>query len=149
MSVDDKDLGIWEQVLPEHEKQARSGVLESPEPVLGVAALYYLPHPLPATLANHRQEGFADHPRLLVVGEHLVVEGHYFPVLEMAVRVRRVSLEQLVAEEEPCPVQELGRRRSPAAMETRDNQLIAHKPRPLSRDDRVSTIQTHADGCSL
>jgi hypothetical protein len=119
--VDEQDFGVWEQILPEREKEARARVLEPPEPMLGVAALHELSHLLPAALVHHGNERLVDEPGHVVVGEYLVVEGDDLFVLEVAVRVRWQRLQQLVAQKQPSPVQQLRGRRGPAPMKTRDD----------------------------
>ena len=113
--------------------------------MLGVAVLYQPLHLLPATLAHHRQKRFADEPGQIVVGEYLMVEVYYFPILEVTVRVRRERLKQLVTEEQSRLVQQLGGRRCPAPVKTRYDQLIAHTLRPLKVPTQI-TIQSQAGG---
>jgi hypothetical protein len=62
-------------------------------------------HEAPALLPDDGQERLVDGPGPVVVGEDAGVEVDDLPVLEVAVRVGRQSLEQLVAQEQPGPLQ--------------------------------------------
>jgi hypothetical protein len=77
---------------------------------------------------DHGQKWFGNLPSKAVVSEYLLVKVHDLPVLEMPVRVGRISFEQLVAQKQPGPMEQLRRRRSTTPMKTGDDQLIAQLP---------------------
>jgi hypothetical protein len=75
------------------------------------------------------------------------VEPYHLSVLDVVEGVGRVRLEQLVTQEQPCPMQELGRGRGAATVETRDDQLLAHSDYFLFSMVSPGTIQIYPDGC--